>query len=69
MPRSRVELFAATRQGSPASPRPWTCTGPCTPGEMDRYADRLNAAAGMTDAAKMRPDDIYDEIGPEGSTR
>lgn len=24
------------------------------PGEMDRYADRLNEAAGMTDAAKMR---------------
>jgi len=30
------------------------------PGEMDRYADRLNDAAGMSDpaddAAKMRPD-------------
>lgn len=39
------------------------------PCEMDRYADRLNDAAGMTDAAKMRPDDISDEIGPEGSTR
>ena len=39
------------------------------PGEMDRYADRLNEAAGMTDAATMRPDDIYDEIGPEDSMR
>jgi hypothetical protein len=31
------------------------------PGEMDRYADRLNEAAGMSDAAddaaRMRPDD------------
>jgi hypothetical protein len=27
------------------------------PGEMVRYAARLNDAAGMTDAAKMRPDD------------
>ena len=36
------------------------------PGEMDRYADRLNEAAGMTDAAKMRPDDTYDVSGPEG---
>src|ERR1700735_850754 len=31
------------------------------PGEMDRYADRLNEAAGMSDeaddAATMRPDD------------
>jgi hypothetical protein len=32
---------------------------------MDRYADRLNEAAGMSDAAddvaKMRPDDDADE--------
>ena len=27
------------------------------PGEMDQYADRLNEAAGMSDTAKMRPDD------------
>jgi integrase len=27
------------------------------PGEMDRYADRLDDAAGITDAAKMRPDE------------
>jgi integrase len=39
------------------------------PGEMDRYADRLDEAAGMTDAAKMRPDDTGDEADPEGSTR
>jgi integrase len=42
------------------------------PGEMDRYADRLNEAAGMmsgmTDAAKMRPDGTGDEADPEGST-
>jgi integrase len=31
------------------------------PGEMDRYADRLNEAAGMSDAAKMRPDGDLDE--------
>jgi hypothetical protein len=30
-------------------------------GEMDRYADRLNEAAGMSDAARMRPDDGEDE--------
>ena len=39
------------------------------PGDMDRYADRLNEAVGMTDAAKMRPGDTYDEIASEGSTR
>jgi integrase len=37
------------------------------PGEMDRYADRLNEAVGMTDAAKMRPEGTRGEIGPEGS--
>ena len=31
------------------------------PGEMDRYADRLNSAADEPDAAKMRPDDDPDE--------
>jgi integrase len=35
------------------------------PGEMDRYADRLNEAAGISDpaddVAKMRPDDDLDE--------
>jgi hypothetical protein len=39
------------------------------PGEMDRCADRLNEAAGMTDAAddaaKMRPDDDEDEQDEE----
>jgi integrase len=34
------------------------------PGEMDRYADRLNEAAGMTDAAKMRPDGTGYEADP-----
>jgi hypothetical protein len=37
------------------------------PGEMDRYADRLNEATGMSDAtddvAKMRPDDDANRIG------
>jgi hypothetical protein len=33
------------------------------PGEIDRYADRLNEAAGMTDAAKMRPDEADDVNG------
>jgi hypothetical protein len=31
------------------------------PGEMDRYADRLDDAATDDDAAKMRPDDDTDE--------
>ena len=41
------------------------------PGEMDRYADRLNKAAGMSgaadDAAKMRPDNGEDEGDPTES--
>jgi hypothetical protein len=49
--------------------RPWICTGICTPGEMDRNADRLNEAAGMTDrdddAARTRPDDGEDEQDEE----
>ncbi len=53
----------------PASPRPSTCTGTCTPGEMDRYADRLGSAA--EDAAedigeaKIRPDDDEGEQDEE----
>ena len=35
------------------------------PGDMDRYAARLNDAAGMTDAAKMRPDEEDDDPGSE----
>ena len=35
------------------------------PGEMDRYADRLDNAAGEADKAKMRPDDAEDEQGDE----
>ena len=27
------------------------------PGDMDRYADRLDSAAEITDPAKIRPDD------------
>jgi integrase len=33
------------------------------PGEMDRYADRLDGAAAMADAAKMRPDELADDLG------
>ena len=53
----------------PASPRPWTCTGTSTQARLDRYADRLNEAAGMTDAAddvaKTRPNDDEDEQDEE----
>jgi integrase len=35
------------------------------PGEMDRYADRLDEAATGSDAAKMRPDDEEEECGRE----
>jgi hypothetical protein len=42
-----------------------TLYGHLYPGEMDRYADRLNEAAEMSDAAadaaKMRPDDDENE--------
>jgi len=33
------------------------------PGEMDRYTDRLDEAAGDADAAKMRPDDDDEASG------
>ena len=33
------------------------------PGEMDRYADRLDDAAGIADAAKMPPDELADDLG------
>ena len=33
------------------------------PGEMDRYADRLDGAAAMANAAKMRPDELADDLG------
>jgi integrase len=35
------------------------------PGEMDRYADRLDSAAGEADKAKTRPDDDEDEQDDE----
>jgi integrase len=35
------------------------------PGEMDRYADRLDGAATSEDAAKMRPDEVSDDLNPE----
>jgi integrase len=35
------------------------------PGEMDRYTDRLDEAAGDADAAKMRPDDDEDDPADE----
>jgi len=38
------------------------------PGDMDRYADRLDSAAGMADPAKIRPDDRDDQEGPEPSS-
>ena len=37
------------------------------PGEMDRYADRLDEAATKGDAAEMRPDEGTDETDPEES--
>ena len=32
------------------------------PGEMDRYAARLDDAAGIADAAKMRPNEPTDDL-------
>ena len=37
------------------------------PGEMDRYADRLDGAAVEASEAKMRPDDEDDDATAEGS--
>ena len=39
------------------------------PGEMDRYADRLDEAAVTTDTAKMRPADADDLLSKEDPTR
>ena len=38
------------------------------PGEMDRYADRLDSAARTADPAKIRPDDRDDQEGREPSS-
>ena len=38
------------------------------PGEMDRYAARLDDATGDADAAKMRPDDPDEDDDDEGSS-
>ena len=35
------------------------------PGDMDRYAERLDDAAGMGDAARMRPDEEDDNPDSE----
>jgi hypothetical protein len=35
------------------------------PGDMDRYAARLDEEAGMADAARMRPDEEDDDPGSE----
>jgi hypothetical protein len=35
------------------------------PGDMNRYADRLDDAAGIADPAKIRPDDDEDEQATE----
>jgi hypothetical protein len=37
------------------------------PREMDRYADRLDAAAEEASEAKMRPNDEDDDTAAEGS--
>jgi integrase len=35
------------------------------PGDMDRYADRLDSAAGIPDPARIRPDDDEDKQAAE----
>jgi hypothetical protein len=35
------------------------------PGDMDRYAERLDDAGGMADAARMRPDEEDDDPDSE----
>ena len=39
------------------------------PGDMDRYADRLDSAADDAGKAKIRPDDEGDGPAPEEVTR
>jgi hypothetical protein len=39
------------------------------PGDMDRYADRLDSAADDAGKAKIRPDDEDDDPDAEKSTR
>ena len=59
MPRRRARLSAAVI--SPAV----SLAADAGPGEMDRYADRLDSAAGEADEAKTRPDDDEDEQDDE----
>ena len=49
-------------RGTPASPPTLDLYGHLYPGEMDRYASRLDDAAGIADAAKMRPDELADDL-------
>jgi hypothetical protein len=44
-------------------------SGHLYPGEMDRYADRLDEAAVITGTAKMRPADADGLFSEEGPTR
>ena len=37
------------------------------PGDMDRYADRLDSAAGMADPARIRPDEPLDDDDDEAT--
>ncbi len=39
------------------------------PGDMDRYADRLDNAAGLADPARIRPDDVEDDSDTDPSER
>jgi hypothetical protein len=43
--------------------------GDLYPGDMDRYADRLDIAAGGAGGAKLRPDDEDDDPGEEDPAR
>ena len=45
----------------PASPQRSTCPLHLYPGEMDRYADRLDSAASDAGKAKIRPDGNDDD--------
>ena len=51
----------------PASRRRWDLYGHLYPGDMDRYADRLDSAAGMADPARIRPDEPLDDDDDEAT--
>ena len=63
--RTRRKAAAPQRRDPASITTTLDLYGHLYPGEMDRYADRLDEAATNGDAAKMRPNDGEDEDDEE----